>query len=80
MPGAGSKATLDLHLQAPPHSAPLYPPPRAAAEDPYEELEITFNKTLAGHYRHGKTGYKRVGVLFLTWEVCIGPLRSQSAR
>ncbi|KAL8964667.1 MAG: hypothetical protein Q9183_004293, partial [Haloplaca sp. 2 TL-2023] len=52
---------------APPHSAP-FPPQRDTSEDPYEELEITFNKTLEGHYRHGTTGYKRVGVLFLTWE------------
>ncbi len=61
--GASSKATFDLHLETPPHPAP---PP--TDEEPYEELEITFNKTLEGHYRHGKTGYKRVGVLFLSWE------------
>ena len=61
MSGA-SKATLDLHLQAPPHSAPPRP-----EEVSYEELEVTFNKTIEGHYRHGKTGYKRVGVLFITW-------------
>lgn len=34
----------------------------------YEEAKITFNKTLKGHYRHGKTGYNRVGALFLTWK------------
>ncbi|KAL8790443.1 MAG: hypothetical protein Q9213_000595 [Squamulea squamosa] len=62
MSGASSKATLDLHLETPPHAA------HPRTEEPYEELEITFNKTLEGHYRHGKTGYKRVGVLFLTWE------------
>ncbi|KAL8986001.1 MAG: hypothetical protein Q9205_000426 [Flavoplaca limonia] len=61
MSGA-SKATFDLHLQTPPHSAP--PRPEEAS---YEELEVTFNKTIEGHYRHGKTGYKRVGVLFITW-------------
>ncbi|KAL8895639.1 MAG: hypothetical protein Q9192_003523 [Flavoplaca navasiana] len=61
MSGA-SKATFDLHVQTPPHSTP--PKPKEAA---YEELEVTFNKTIEGHYRHGKTGYKRVGVLFITW-------------
>ena len=61
--GASSKATFDLHLETPPH--PASPP---SDEEPYEELEITFNKTIEGHYRHGKTGYRRVGVLFLTWE------------
>lgn len=67
MPGASPKPTSYLHLQTPPHTAP----PRtdkATSEEAYEELEITFNKTLEGHYRHGKTGYKRVGVLFLSWE------------
>ncbi|KAL8724849.1 MAG: hypothetical protein Q9181_006650 [Wetmoreana brouardii] len=68
MPVARSKATFDLHLQAPPHSAPL---PSSGTEPgrPCEELEVTFNKTLEGHYRHGKTGYNKVVVLFLTWEV-----------
>ncbi|KAL8862366.1 MAG: hypothetical protein Q9178_001375 [Gyalolechia marmorata] len=61
--GASSKATFDLHLETPPHPAP---PP--TDEEPYEDLEITFNKTLEGHYRHGNTGYKRVGVLFISWE------------
>ncbi|KAL8692460.1 MAG: hypothetical protein Q9218_002528 [Villophora microphyllina] len=64
MPNVGSKVNLDLHLQAPP-SAPL---PDRTSEDQFDELEITFNKTLEGHYRDGTTGYKRVGVLFLTWE------------
>ncbi|KAL8729574.1 MAG: hypothetical protein Q9166_004654 [cf. Caloplaca sp. 2 TL-2023] len=66
MPGASSKATFDLHLETPPHTAPLHA--ENTSEEAYEELEITFNKTLEGHYRHGKTGYKRVGVLFLSWE------------
>ncbi|KAL8929049.1 MAG: hypothetical protein Q9208_001492 [Pyrenodesmia sp. 3 TL-2023] len=57
--------------KAPPSDRPHTSPPRPNVntnEEPYEELEITFNKTLEGHYRHGKTGYQRVGVLFLTWE------------
>ncbi|KAL8662805.1 MAG: hypothetical protein Q9202_004406 [Teloschistes flavicans] len=65
MPNIGSKVNLDLHLQAPP-SAPL--PRRTLSDDSYDDLEITFNKTLEGHYRDGSTGYRRVIVLFLTWE------------
>lgn len=57
-----SKTTLDVHLETPPHSAPS-----RSEEASHEELEVTFNKTIEGHYRHGKTGYKRVGVLFVTW-------------
>ncbi|KAL8804776.1 MAG: hypothetical protein Q9182_002368 [Xanthomendoza sp. 2 TL-2023] len=64
--GASSKsATSYLHLQTPP--APHTAPPRID-EEAYEELEITLNETIKGHYRHGKTGYRRVGVLFLSWE------------
>ncbi|KAI4102491.1 MAG: hypothetical protein LQ339_004645 [Xanthoria mediterranea] len=63
MSGASSKTTFDLHVETPPHRAP----PRPEGES-YEELAITFNKTIEGHYRHGTTGYKRVGVLFLSWE------------
>ena len=40
----------------------------SAKEEEYEKARVTFDKTVSGHYRHGKTGYKRVGVLFLTWE------------
>ncbi|KAL9591887.1 MAG: hypothetical protein Q9179_007273 [Wetmoreana sp. 5 TL-2023] len=67
MPDVYSRATFDLHFQAPPKSAPL-PPIGTEPGRPYDELAITFNKTLEGHYRHGKTGYQRVVVLFLTWE------------
>ncbi|KAL8849660.1 MAG: hypothetical protein Q9221_005350 [Calogaya cf. arnoldii] len=63
MSGASAKATFDLHVETPPQSLP----PRKE-QDSYEELEITFTKTIEGHYRHGKTGYKRVCALFLTWE------------
>lgn len=41
---------------------------RQLKEQEYEEARVTFDKTISGHYRHGKTGYGRVGVLFLTWE------------
>lgn len=34
----------------------------------YERARVTFDKTIRGHYRDGKTGYKNVGVLFITWE------------
>ena len=34
----------------------------------YEEARVTFTKTIAGHYRDGKTGYRRVGALFITWD------------
>ena len=50
------------------------PPPirheraKSESELQYEEARIIFNKTVGGHYRHGKTGYKQVGVLFLTWK------------
>lgn len=51
-------ATLDLHLEA---------PPQVQWENQTKEARITFDKTLKGHY-HGKSGYKRVGCLLLTWE------------
>ena len=50
-----------IHAQ----SSPL---PKSQEELQKEEARITFNKTLNGHYRHGKPGYERVGALFLTWE------------
>ncbi|KAL8672340.1 MAG: hypothetical protein Q9168_003193 [Polycauliona sp. 1 TL-2023] len=65
MSGDSSHTTFDLHIETPPHSAQSAPP--RTDNESYEELEITFTKTIEGHYRHGKTGYKRVGVLFLTW-------------
>lgn len=66
-PGSAANATFDLHVETPPHRSHVSSV-RSHDEEPFEELEITFNKTLEGHYRHGATGYKRVGVLFLTWE------------
>ncbi|KAL8818417.1 MAG: hypothetical protein Q9191_007946 [Dirinaria sp. TL-2023a] len=42
--------------------------PKSQEDEQKEQAEITFRKTLNGHYRHGKSGYERVGALFLTWE------------
>ncbi|KAL8696952.1 MAG: hypothetical protein Q9224_002534 [Gallowayella concinna] len=61
MPNVESKATFDLHVETPGHTSPPF-------HESNEELEIAFSKTIEGHYRHGSTGYRRVGVLFLTWE------------
>ena len=57
------KASVDF--QSPPT-----PPktPKSVRDDVYEEARLTFDKTIAGHYRHSATGYKRVGALFLTWK------------
>ena len=54
-----------INLQSPPT-----PPrtPKSVPDDIYEEARVTFDKTIAGHYRHNATGYKRVGALFLTWK------------
>ncbi|KAL6719066.1 hypothetical protein ACLMJK_003301 [Lecanora helva] len=40
---------------------------KSASETECEDARIIFNKTIAGHYRNGKTGYRQVGALFLTW-------------
>ena len=57
-------ASVDLHFETPPHPKS----PRLQLEEQSKKARITFDKTIDGHYRHGKTGYKRVGALFLTWE------------
>ena len=48
------------------------PPPKGQSpkerKAQYERARVTFDKTISGHYRDGKTGYKDVGVLFITWE------------
>lgn len=41
---------------------------KSASETQCEEARVIFDKTLAGHYRHGTTGYRNVGALFLTWK------------
>lgn len=55
-------ARLDLHAEAPPQRA------KSQWEEQKEQGQYTFNKTIDGHYRHGRTGYARVACLFLTWE------------
>ena len=50
------------------------PPPsshhhrKKSASERRDDAKLVFNKTIDGHYRHGKTGYRQVGALFLTWE------------
>ena len=41
---------------------------KSASEEQRDEAKVVFNKTIDGHYRHGKTGYRQVGALFLTWK------------
>ncbi len=41
---------------------------REERDEEREEARLVFNKTLEGQYRHGKTGYRKVGALFITWE------------
>ena len=41
---------------------------REERDEEREEARLIFNKTLEGQYRHGKTGYRKVGALFMTWE------------
>ena len=59
-------ATVDLRRESPSQTR-QYQNPATASEKQNEEARVTFDKTIGGHYRHGKTGYRRVGVLFLTW-------------
>ena len=40
---------------------------KSASETQSEEARVIFNKTIDGQYRHGRTGYRQVGTLFLTW-------------
>jgi len=60
------KASLNLVNDAPSRESPE--PTRKSREEQFNEARIVFNKTIEGHYRNGKTGYTRVGALFLTWE------------
>lgn len=72
MPALVQTATLDLHTETPSHpQSPSVNPShrfRPSLQKKYDEAQITFDKTIKGHYRHGKTGYEKVGALFLTWE------------
>jgi len=53
-------ATFDLHFEAPVHRTPF-----GRRKD---DARFIFNKTIAGHYRNGRTGYSRVGAQFITWQ------------
>ena len=62
-----------MEPSAPLHSVDLPQPlqsaiGKSADDEQYEEERLVFNKTIRGHYRHGKTGYRRVGALCLTWK------------
>ena len=54
------------HEPANPPELPFLPGREAALQE--EDAKIEFSKTLRGHYSNGKTGYDRVGALFLTWK------------
>ncbi|KAF7508637.1 hypothetical protein GJ744_009029 [Endocarpon pusillum] len=58
-----SETTVDLGANTP--SQPL---PKSDDEEQKKQAQIIFSKTLQGHYSRGKTGYQRVGALFITWE------------
>lgn len=49
---------------------PLYDQHIASREDQQQndDAKAIFNKTIGENYRHGRKGYLRVGVLFLTWK------------
>ncbi|MCJ1438958.1 hypothetical protein MMC27_008348 [Xylographa pallens] len=53
-------ASLDFHIEAPAH--------RTAFSRSKDDARFIFNKTIAGHYRNGPSGYTRVGVLLITWQ------------
>lgn len=66
-------ATLSPSVSA--HSADESPSPspnlhrsKSASEIQRDNAKIVFNKTIDGRYRHGRTGYRQVGALFLTWK------------
>ena len=59
----------DLHHETPQRpSLRFRESSKAQWEERSEQARMTFNKTLDGHYRQGKTGYERVACLFLTWK------------
>lgn len=60
-----TKASIQAQIGVQPrnHHGPV-----SASETGYKEARVIFNKTIGGHYRHGKTGYKEVAALFLTWK------------
>ena len=58
-------APLQSVVQPQPLQSPIG---KSVDDEHYEEERLVFNKTIRGHYRHGKTGYRRVAALFLTWK------------
>ena len=60
-------ASADSSNESPPPSS-YHARSKSASEKQRDEARLTFNKTIDGHYRHGKTGYRQVGALFLTWK------------
>ena len=65
-------ATLSPSASDSPNESPLpsghHHRSQSASEIQRDEAKIVFNKTIDGRYRHGKTGYRQVGALFLTWK------------
>ncbi|KAL9117701.1 MAG: hypothetical protein Q9187_005758 [Circinaria calcarea] len=59
-------ATLDIHIDVPAHHHRQNS--RTAFDRQKDHARFIFNKTIAGHYRHGRTEYTRVGVLLITWD------------
>lgn len=55
-------------LNESPHPSLHHQRSKSASEQQREKAKIVFDKTIEGHYRHGKTGYRQVGALFLTWK------------
>ncbi len=55
-------AKFDLHLESPPQGFN-----QESWEKQVEDAKVTFDKVLDGHY-HGKSGYKKVACLLLTWK------------
>lgn len=55
-------AKFAMQLESPPQSSN-----RTAWEKQAEDAKITFDKIVDGHY-HGKSGYKKVACLLITWK------------
>lgn len=63
LPAKSSDDILSGATSTPPHHYRA----KSARESQCEDARVIFNKTIEGHYRQGKTGYRQVGALFLTW-------------
>ena len=66
MPPLPTKSPYET-LSSVPFTPPHHRRAKSASETQCEEARVIFNKTIEGHYRQGKTGYRQVGALFLTW-------------